>query len=200
MIGFLRGKVAGSDENTLLLDVSGVGFEIYVGPGIGAYVNKTGDELTVYTYMAVKEDDISLYGFLSKDELKLFKLLLSVSGIGPKGAMQIISAMGTDDLRFAILTGDAKGIAKSPGIGLKTAQKLILELKDKIGAVADGTDSTVKTAASAFDVSDIRGEAAEALMALGYSSTESYRAVKSAFEAEEINDANTLLKKALKYL
>ncbi len=201
MIGFLRGRVVDFTENTLLLDVSGVGFEINVGARTASFVNKTQEDITIYTYMAVREDDISLYGFLSKDEMNLFKQLLTVSGIGPKGAVQIISSMGADDLRFAILTGDAKGISKSPGIGLKTAQKLILELKDKVGKASyeDGVTS-LPGITDGFDASDIRSEAAEALTALGYTSSESYKAVKAAYENGDIRDVNDLLKKALKYL
>ncbi len=201
MIGFLRGRVAGIGENTLLLDVSGVGFEINVGSLTFASMPSVGDEMTVYTYMSVKEDDISLYGFSSSDELGLFKQLITVSGIGPKGALQIISAMGADDLRFAILTGDAKGIAKSPGIGLKTAQKAILELKDKISRnTAEGGGEEYRDPAHT-GFADERSEAAEALMALGYSSTESYKAVKEAAALlGEGADANTLLKNALKFL
>ncbi len=201
MIGFLRGRVAGIGENTLLLDVSGVGFEVNVGSLTFASMPSVGDEMTVYTYMSVKEDDISLYGFSSADELGLFKQLITVSGIGPKGALQIISAMGADDLRFAILTGDAKGIARSPGIGLKTAQKAILELKDKISRnmPEGGREEYRDPVHTGF--ADERSEAAEALMALGYSSTESYKAVKEAAALlGEGADANTLLKNALKFL
>ncbi|MBR5376814.1 MAG: Holliday junction branch migration protein RuvA [Lachnospiraceae bacterium] len=201
MIGFLRGQVAGFSENTLLLDVSGVGFEINVGAPSFASRLSTGDEVTVYTHMSVREDDISLYGFATSDELSLFKLLISVSGIGPKGAVQIISSMGADDLRFAILTGDAKAIARAPGIGQKTAQKAILELKDRIGdASFAGEENAFSEAASAV-TGDDRSEAAEALIALGYSRTESYRAVKQAAAAMEKDaDANMILKNALKYL
>ncbi len=201
MIGFLRGTVAGLTDNTLLLDVSGVGFEINVGPTTFASLPSKGDEMTVYTYMSVREDDISLYGFSSPDELGLFKMLITVSGIGPKGAVQIISSMGADDLRFAILTGDAKAIAKAPGVGLKTAQKAILELKDKIGdrISAEGSEGIERPERGRE--SDERSEAAEALMALGYTSTESYRAVKEAAALSgEDADANTLLKNALKFL
>ncbi|MBO4375194.1 MAG: Holliday junction branch migration protein RuvA [Lachnospiraceae bacterium] len=202
MIGFLRGQVAGFSENTLILDVSGVGFEINVGaPSFASRLSK-GDEVTVYTHMSVREDDISLYGFATSDELSLFKHLISVSGIGPKGAVQIISSMGADDLRFAILTGDAKAIARAPGIGQKTAQKAILELKDRIGDGTFGGEGETAFAEAGQSVTgDERSEAAEALIALGYSRTESYRAVKQAAEAVDKDaDANTILKNALKYL
>ncbi len=202
MIGFLRGIVAGMGESTLLLDVSGVGFEINIGAASFASGLSIGNEITVYTYMAVREDDISLYGFATQDELSLFKLLITVNGIGPKGAVQIIAAMGADDLRFAILTGDAKAIARAPGIGQKTAQKAILELKDKIGEASFGGDrDQALTDQGQALPGDERSEAAEALIALGYSRTESYHAVKEAAALlKEDADANTLLKNALKFL
>jgi len=201
MIGFLRGRVAGYSENTMTLDVSGVGFEINVGARTASLANNSPDEVTIYTYMAVREDDISLYGFLSKDEINLFRLLLTVSGIGPKGALQIVSSMGADDLRFAILTGDAKGISQNPGIGLKTAQKLILELKDKLGRMSpEDKGGSSSGSSGGFEGNDIRNEAVQALTALGYSSSESYKAVKAACENGQAKDAGELLKKALKYL
>ena len=202
MIGFLRGTVAGIGVNTLLLDVSGVGFEINVGAPSFASRLSIGDEVTVYTHMAVREDDISLFGFATGDELHIFKLLISVSGIGPKSAVQIISSMGADDLRFAILTGDAKTISKAPGIGQKMAQKVILELKDKIGDASFTDEGESISAEKGVPASnDERSEAAEALIALGYSRSEGYRAVKQASaDLGEGADANTLLKNALKYL
>lgn len=202
MIGFLRGIVAGIGENSLLLDVSGVGFEINIGASSFTSGLSVGKEITVHTYMSVREDDISLYGFATSDELSLFKLLITVSGIGPKGAVQIISSMGADDLRFAILTGDAKAIARAPGIGQKTAQKAILELKDKIGQAPFGGDRDAVPGDDGQALSgDERSAAAEALIALGYSRTESYTAVKEAAALSgEDADADMLLKNALKFL
>ncbi len=199
MIGYLKGIVAELTENALILDVGGVGFEVKISAQTAAELPGIGEECRIYTYMAVKEDDISLFGFPTRDDLNFFKLLITVSGIGPKGAQQILSAMRADDLRFAILTGDAKAIARAPGIGLKTAQKAILELKDKVSdQVSEGQVFTAGPAAGTGMVTDERSEAAEALAALGYSSTEAYKAVKQV--PEEITDANDILKAALKYL
>ena len=200
MIGFIRGIVDTVGENIALIDVSGVGFEVNIGSGTAAEMPSVGDEVKLYTYMAVREDDMSLFGFLHRDELELFKMLIKVSGIGPKGAQAILSVMSVSDLRFAILTGDAKAISRAPGIGGKTAQKLIVELKDKIGdAVSDGGSFSGVSSGGTLAIPDDRTEAAEALIALGYSQTEAYRAVKAA-EVPEGADANAILKAALKFL
>lgn len=200
MIGFIKGVVDSVSESRALIDVNGVGFECNIGSGTAAGMPPVGDEVKLYTYMAVREDDMSLFGFLHKDELELFKLLIKVSGIGPKGAQAILSVMSVSDLRFAILTGDSKAISRAPGIGGKTAQKLILELKDKIGDAAYEAESPGNAAAgSAALIQDERTEAAEALIALGYSQTEAYKAVKSV-DLPEGADANMILKAALKFL
>ncbi|MCR5235750.1 MAG: Holliday junction branch migration protein RuvA [Lachnospiraceae bacterium] len=201
MIGFVKGIVDSVGENYALIDVNGVGYEVNIGSGTAAELSGIKCEVKLYTYMAVREDDMSLYGFLHKDELEIFKLLIKVSGIGPKGAQAILSVMNVSDLRFAILTGDAKAISRAPGIGGKTAQKLIVELKDKIGDAASYDTEGISGVVSAGEspVRDERTEAAEALIALGYSQTEAYKAVKSA-EVPEGSDANIILKAALKYL
>jgi Holliday junction DNA helicase RuvA len=200
MIGFVRGKVDSISENTAVIDVNGVGYTVNIGTGTASEMPPVGEEVRLHTYMAVKEDDMSLFGFLHKDELELFKMLIKVNGIGPKGAQAILSVMSVPDLRFAILTGDAKAISRAPGIGGKTAQKLILELKDKISDTVGEPETYAGSGTASATVStDERTEAAEALIALGYSQTEAYRAVKSA-EVPEGADANAVLKAALKYL
>lgn len=201
MIGFIKGIVDTVGESQALIDVNGVGFEVNIGSGTAAELPPVGDEVKLFTYMAVREDDMSLFGFMHRDELDLFKMLIKVSGIGPKGAQAILSVMSVSDLRFAILTGDAKAISRAPGIGGKTAQKLILELKDKIGDVASEAEGFGASGASsgAMPIQDERTEAAEALIALGYSQTEAYRAVKAA-NVPDGADANAILKAALKFL
>ncbi|MBQ8955841.1 MAG: Holliday junction branch migration protein RuvA [Lachnospiraceae bacterium] len=196
MIGFIRGTVDNISESQALIDVNGVGYEVNIGSGTAAELQNAGDEVKLYTYMSVREDDMSLFGFLHRDELDVFKMLIKVSGIGPKGAQAILSVMSVSDLRFAVLTGDAKSISKAPGIGGKTAQKLILELKDKIG---DASSLESDMEAGVIPSQDERTEAAEALIALGYSRTEAYGAVKKA-EVPEGADANAILKAALKFL
>lgn len=201
MIGFIRGIVDSVGENRALIDVNGAGFDVNIGSGTAAEMPAVGNEVKLYTYLAVREDDMSLFGFLHREELELFKMLIKVSGIGPKGAQAILSVMSVQDLRFAILTGDSKAISRAPGIGGKTAQKLIVELKDKVSDVEAFSEggAVQGAAAAAMPLNDERTEAAEALIALGYSQAEAYKAVKSA-DMPEGSDANAILKAALKFL
>ncbi len=200
MIGFIRGIIDSINESSAVIDVNGVGYIVNIGTGTASEMPPAGEEVKLHTYMAVKEDDMSLFGFLHKEELEIFKMLIRVNGIGPKGAQAILSVMSVPDLRFAILTGDAKAISRAPGIGGKTAQKLILELKDRIAdTVGEPESYAASGAVQASAAGDERTEAAEALIALGYSQTEAYRAVKAA-EVPDGADANAVLKAALKYL
>ena len=132
MIHFIKGILDTVSENQIVVENQGIGFEIMVPLSVVSALPQTGNDVKIYTYMYVREDCQQLFGFLTKDELAMFKLLITVSGIGPKGALGILSVMDADALRFAILADDAVSIAKAPGIGKKTAGKLILELKDKM--------------------------------------------------------------------
>lgn len=136
MIHFVHGTLAKVTSDCAVIDCGGVGFKMGISISTCSKISmKTGKDVLLYTYMAVSEDNISLYGFYDEDELSLFTRLISVSGIGPKAAMSILGTFSPDDLRAAIANGDAKTIAQAQGIGLKTAQKLIIELKDKVSAV-----------------------------------------------------------------
>ena len=200
MIAFIKGIVAEITENGIVLEAGVMGYEIYMS---AASVDKNlyqGKEVLVYTYLHVREDAMQLYGFLTKDDLKVFKLLLGVSGIGPKGALGVLSGISPDELRFAVLSDDVKTISKAPGIGRKTAQKLILELKDKL-SLEDAFEqklANVQQEASVGGLKEtVRQEAVEALVALGYSGTDALRAVR-AVAPEQAQDVETLLKAALK--
>ncbi|MBR5360710.1 MAG: Holliday junction branch migration protein RuvA [Lachnospiraceae bacterium] len=197
MIGYLKGEVAGIYEDRIILEVGGIGYNIYMPASSLDLIDGSGISIKIYTYLLVREDSLSLYGFLTKDDLDLYKLLISVNGIGPKGALALLSVMTADDLRFAILSGDAKAIGKAPGVGPKTAQRVIIDLKDKIdiqSAFEDKLSHVVDDHSSGSGLSAIREEAAEALIALGYSQTASYKAVRSVSDAD---DVETILKKAL---
>lgn len=197
MIGYLKGEVAGIYEDRIVLEVGGIGYNIYMPASSLDLIDGLGISIKVYTYLLVREDALLLYGFLTKDDLDLYKLLISVNGVGPKGALALLSVMTADDLRFAILSGDAAAISKAPGVGAKTAQRVIIDLKDKIDIAAAFEESISHAVAGASRESalgGIREEAAQALMALGYSQSASYKAVRSVGEAE---DVETVLKKAL---
>lgn len=200
MYAYFKGKLAYVGEDSIILDVHDVGYRILLSPASIAYLPNIGEEVCLYTYTSVREDAIWLYGFLNHDDLEIFKKCITVSGIGPKGGMAILSVMDADALRFAILSGDAKAIAKAPGIGAKTAQRLILELKDKISVedvLVKRESEGVQTKAG--NHSHVIEEAVEALVSLGYSATDSLKAVKGAAESFDANmDVESLLKAALK--
>ena len=132
MYAYIKGTLEETGEDYIVVEAGGIGYQIFTAGQTFQYLPSVGEKLKVYTYLHVREDAMILFGFLTKDDLFVFKLLLGVSGIGPKGALAILSVMTTDDLCFAVLGDDAKAIAKAPGVGAKTAQRLILELKDKL--------------------------------------------------------------------
>ncbi len=204
MISYIKGPLMEKDEDLIVVEAGNVGFNIYVPGSLSEHLPPIGEEVKVYTYLSVKEDAMTLYGFASRQDLLMFKQLLGVTGIGPKGALGIMSAITPDDLRMAIFTGDAKAIAKAPGVGIKTAQRVILDLKDKITAEdvlyssEDGGDSYPDKLRSGA-LNDAQSEAVDALMALGYSAAESAKAVRQA-GAEEDTDAEAILRASLKYL
>lgn len=199
MIRFIKGELQDISPDSVVIENGGIGYVIYVSASLLDRLPPIGSQIKLYTYMYVREDTLSLYGFLSKDDLTVFQLLIGVSGIGPKGALGILATVTPDDLRFAILADDAKTIAKSPGIGAKTAKKLIIELKDKL-KLEDVFES--KSEHSDEDVlpggkMDIHGEAVQALCALGYSSADALRAVKQVEITEDMT-VEALLKASLR--
>lgn len=200
MIAFLKGKVVQTEEGRLYLDVNQIGFEIFMSSRDLERL-KGGMDVTVFTYMHVKEDLMQLYGFLRREDLQMFKQVINVNGIGPKGALGIFSVLSANDLRIAIATNDSKRISKAPGIGAKTAQKLILEMKDKISAedlLEKEEDSGVQ---KIYEADNGTADAIEALIALGYSPVEANKAVKKAAkEAGEGAKTERLLSLSLKYM
>ena len=202
MIAFLKGTIEDMTENSLVLDVHGVGYEVLI-PGQVLDLTGIGQEMKLYTYMQVREDAIVLFGFLTKEDLQMFRMLIGVNGVGPKAGLGILSALGAEELRFAVLADDAKRIAKAPGIGAKTAQKIILELKDKLD-LAEVLEQKLNTDRIQPEVAAAAGggmvqDAVEALVALGYGSTEALRAVR-AVKADTVTDSEQLLKEALKHM
>lgn len=203
MISFIKGYVAETTENSVILETDSIGYEIFM---TGTAIEKTSrmqDKIKIYTYFHVREDTMQLYGFLSRDDLEMFRLLLNVNGIGPKAAMGVLAAITADELRFAVLSDDVKTISRAPGIGKKTAQKLILELKDKL-KLEDAFEKKLNHQEENLSLADTslrdsRQEAVEALTALGYSSTDALRAVRQVSE-ETGEDVEAILKAALKQL
>lgn len=198
MIGYIKGTLEEVEEQYIIVDHQGMGYRIFVPGSAFSGAVSLGEEIKVYTYLHVKEDALQLYGFLTKDDLEVFKLLLGVNGIGPKAGLGILSALSADELRFAVLADDAATIAKAPGIGKKTAQKLILELKDKLN-LEEAFEKKLENHANAPQVSSDAAvkEAVQALVALGYPNAEALRAVKRVDGAAQM-DVEDILKAALK--
>ena len=204
MISFVKGKLVYIYENTIIVENNGIGYEIFVPMSVIGNMPQIGSEVMIYTYMNVKEDECSLFGFLTRDDLSMFKMLICVNGIGPKAALGALSNITADDLRFAVLADDVAAIKALPGIGPKTAQKIIIELKDKLklDEVFESALSKNKKADNNSNVSNvmmIRNDAVEALVSLGYSSKDALVAVKEVEDIEN-KDSETVLKEALKKL
>lgn len=195
MIAYIKGELAEVYEDSVVVESNGVGYDLKVPATVLMQLPVIGSEVKIYTYLYVREDAVMLFGFLTRDELEVFKLLITVSGIGPKGALAILSKVTTDELRFAVMTDDVKTISGAPGIGAKTAGKLIIELKDKLKVKE--VFEPVRQPMAANGSQDIRMDVIMALEALGYSSTEAARAVKQAGDAGTM-DADALLSAALR--
>ena len=196
MITYVKGELTDIYDNYIVVESYGIGYEIMVPASIVTELPSMGNSVKIFTYQYVREDSLDLYGFLTKEDLKVFKLLITVNGIGPKGALNILSVIRPDELRLAVISDDVKAIQKAPGIGSKTAQKLIIELKDKLSF---DDVVVVKNDMAGFAANSSRDEAIEALVALGYSSSEAVKAVRAVDNADDM-DSEALLKAALKKL
>ena len=202
MIAYIKGEVAWIEEERIVLESGNSGYNIMMPASSFDTQDLVGKEVKIYTHLNVREDAMQLYGFLNLDELKTFRLLLGVNGIGPKAALGILSGLTTDELRFAVLSDDVKTISKAPGIGKKTAQKLILELKDKIDLeeVFETKQEHARETEGKMESKEenaAKKDAVDALTALGYSSTEALRAVRQTGVTQDM-DVETILKLALK--
>ncbi|MCI2048442.1 MAG: Holliday junction branch migration protein RuvA [Lachnospiraceae bacterium] len=201
MFASLHGIIDEISDGTAVVDVNGLGMEVGISPGTASRMGAVGDEVKLYTYTYLREDQIGLYGFLSRDELKLFKQLITVSGIGPKAGLSLLSAMSADELRFAIASGDVGAISKAQGVGKRTAERLVLELRDKmtdaeLSAAVSGNGADTAGSSPAGGIS---GDAVEALVALGYPRPDAMKAVKKA-EAAGASDTEAILKSALTFM
>lgn len=199
MIAYVNGIIEDIAEDNVIIDVGGIGYNVKISAATAERLPGIGEAVRLYTYTCVREDAFLLYGFLSRRELEIYKQLITVNGIGPKGGLAILSVMDADDLRFAILSGDSKAISRAPGIGPKTAQRVILDLKDKLAIDDSMIDREI--AATAQNTEDAgsqqKQEAVAALVSLGYGRTESLKAVNAIAGIEQL-DAGQILKEALK--
>lgn len=199
MFAYIKGKLTYKYNDYIVVETGGVGYMVYTPLSTVQCIGNVGDEITVYTYMYVREDAMVLYGFATHDELSMFELLISVSGIGPKAAISLISSISPSKFGLAVITDDVRTLTSAPGIGKKTAQRIILELKDKIknenfvaGDIGIEKDSEVG------GEDNRRSEAVSALMVLGYTASEAYKAVSDVYS--EDMDVETIIKSSLKKL
>ncbi|MDE6357081.1 MAG: Holliday junction branch migration protein RuvA [Eubacteriales bacterium] len=195
MISFIKGSVEIFKEKTIIIENNGIGYKVFVTDRALEYALKNKQEVKIYTYMNVKEDEISLFGFFDIDELNIFEKLISISGVGPKGSISLLNAMQPYEIALAIITSDTKALSKGQGIGKKTAERIALELKDKIEMF-----ETIGTDIKIFEDTENnldKKEAIEALMALGFSKSETVKAIN---EINEDLSTEKLISKALKVL
>ncbi len=197
MYAYIYGEIIEKEPENLVLECNHIGYNIHIAPGMLPKFPAVGQMARVYTYTSVREDAFWLYGFTNKDELSLFKLLITVSGIGPKAAMGILSVMDVDTIRLAIISQDAKMIAKAPGVGAKSASRIVLELKDKIkpedviGKSVDEEESSV--------IGTLRQEATEALVSLGYTVSDAYKVLQK-LDINEDTRVEDVIKMALRQI
>lgn len=197
MFYYLEGKLALKTESFIVVDVGGAGYKVTMSTPAISSAGQTGSPIKVYTYVNVKEDAMDIYGFLSAAELTTFELLLSVSGVGPKAGLAVLSVLSCADFALAVITDDDKAISAAPGIGPKTAKRIILELKDKM-KTQDAVEMVHTPSAGKGIQSDAKGEAISALMVLGYGNLEARKAVTGVFE--EGLTVEALIKRSLKAL
>ena len=208
MIRYLNGILAEVGETEIVVEVQGMGYAVNVPVSMIEKLPGIGEEIKLYTYLSVREDAMQLFGFLAREDLQMYKLLISVSGIGPKAGLGIMGSLSGEDIRFAVVSEDAKTIAKAPGIGPKTAKKVILELKDKIDIEAMAADAVGEEShgaavsgggAPSEGRSAVVQDAIEALVVLGYPRTDAARAVRSVEMPQDMT-VEDLLKQSLKRL
>lgn len=205
MYAYIKGTLEEVAEDNIVVEAGGIGYNVKVSTTTADLLPPLGNEVKIYTYTLVREDTFALYGFMTRDDLEIFRKLITVNGIGPKGGLAILSVMSADALRFAIMAGDAKAIAKAPGVGSKTAERVILDLRDKISLedTLRGFGEPAPSVSGALSGTSqdnlMKKEAIEALVALGYSASDATTAVKKV-EVTEDTTVESILKAALKHM
>lgn len=197
MFEYIKGTIEEIYENGIILDNNGIGYEIKVPTSLFDVYHTTGVSAKIYTYLYIREEIVALYGFESKENLEMFKLLITVNGIGPKAAISILSVLSLADLKFAILSDDSKSIAKAQGVGAKTASKLVLELKDKIKLEDAFENKIAENSKNSSNNSTAVSEATMALVALGYTNSEALKAITKSGDLDGL-DTESIIKLALK--
>jgi Holliday junction DNA helicase RuvA len=197
MISFIRGELITVKTDRVVVNVNGIGYDIFMSEYSLSLLPKSGNEIKVHTYLNVREDAMLLFGFLKEEDLEIFKLLILVNGIGPKAGLNILSTLTPNDLRYAVVSGDVKAISKAPGVGKKTAEKLIIELKDKLN-LNDVFESKDPIDLGVHRDDGNQHEAVLALVSLGYGQGESIKAVKKVDTGDKTIEE--ILKEALRHV
>ena len=199
MFSYIKGTIEAKTQNYIILETGGIGYKIFMSQTAIEKLEELGTKKKIYTYMRVREDDVSIYGFITEEELRMFELLLGVSGIGAKGAVSILSNITPSSFALAVITDDVAKIKSLPGIGVKTAQRIILELKDKIKTeeVTQGVDIQEGFEDIVPNNANLVGEALGALLALGYSEKEAESALKKVNKHESVEN---IIKECLRVL
>ena len=197
MYSYIKGTIEEVYEDLIVVENGGIGYNIHVPLRVLDELPGRGGQVKIYTYLHVREDAFTLFGFLSRDEIGMFRLLLNVSGIGPRGALSVLSVLSANEIRFAVASDDVKTISSAPGVGKKTAQRLIMELKDKV-SIEDAVGTLQENPELVSHGGNaVKKEASEALTALGYSGAEAAK-VLAGIEITEESDVESVLKQALK--
>ena len=196
MISSIHGKLILKDTGFVVIECSGVGFKCFITQNTFAQIGEIGSEVFLYTYLSVREDALDLYGFYTPDEMETFKLITSVSGVGSKIGIALLSQFDTEKIYMCIVSGDAKTLTAASGVGIKLAQRIVLELKDKVGSVTSSYDADFGSVKSAVSNSSSK-EAIEALVSLGFSQSEASLAVGRCDTSLSVDE---LIKQSLKIL
>lgn len=199
MISYIIGKITYTSENSIIIENNGIGYNINISSSTLNKINSKDEKIKIYTYMNVKEDELSLYGFLTMEEINLFNILITVSGVGPKGALSLLTVMSPSEIILSIVTNDIKTLSKGQGIGKKTAQRIVLELCDKVktndSAQAEYS-SIINENTSITEIN--KQDSIDALIELGFTRSEAVRAVLQVYE--ENLDTSQIISRALKKL
>lgn len=200
MLAYIKGILEEVNEDTVVLECQGMGYVVYISQIDRNQLPAVGQSVKLHVHMSIREDDVSLFGFLRKDALQMFRMLISVSGIGPKAGLALLSVLTVSELQMAIVSGDVKSLTKASGVGTKGAQRVLVELKDKLSiedllTVSDGAEQNTEQAGR----EDVVSSVAMALVSLGYSQSEAMVAVRQVAFGEQMPE-DELLKAALKKL
>jgi holliday junction DNA helicase RuvA len=195
MYEYIRGTFVGIAKDYIIIENSNIGYKIFTSGSTMSGLPNVGEQATLYLEQLVREDFIGLYGFLTKEEVSMFKLLLTINGVGAKATLSLMSICSSTNLKYAILSGDEKTLTKAPGIGKKIAQRIILELRDKISleSTVNGNSNKVEFVEGESKTSEVFG----ALIALGYSEKEAEKALK---EVDKTSSIEEMIKKCLQFL